>query len=233
MLGALQFPLDLKNVEKVIRQHGVTMIVLDPCKGLVPPDFKGNDDVAVRQYLEPIGALCNRTGATLIGLAHFGKRDSRDPGKLLLGSIAWSQVARSVISVAEIPDTGNRVLTNTKTNYSPEAARSSSASFRKRSTPPKVRPSSAPSNGSAKRTSTPETFWANPTVPRRSRSSTNTTTPTTSEGRGCTGTSNPRPKPTLTSAPRMPSQLAPTEASAARRSSACSTSWQTPVWLCR
>ena len=37
MLGALQFPLDLKNVEKVIRQHGVTMIVLDPCKGLVPP----------------------------------------------------------------------------------------------------------------------------------------------------------------------------------------------------
>lgn len=120
-IGALQFPLDLPSIEKVIRQHEVTMIVLDPCKGLVPSDFKGNDDVAVRQYLEPIGALCNRTGATLIGLAHFGKRDSRDPGKLLLGSIAWSQVARSVISVAEIPDTGNRVLTNTKTNYSPQA----------------------------------------------------------------------------------------------------------------
>lgn len=121
VLGALQFPLDLPSIENIIRQHDVTMIVLDPCKGLVPSDFKGNDDVAVRQYLEPIGALCNRTGATLIGLAHFGKRDSRDPGKLLLGSIAWSQVARSVISVAEIPDTGNRVLTNTKTNYSPQA----------------------------------------------------------------------------------------------------------------
>ncbi|MCX2929270.1 AAA family ATPase [Mycobacterium sp. CVI_P3] len=121
ILGALQFPLDLPHIEDVIRRHQVTMIVLDPCKGLVPSDFKGNDDVAVRQYLEPIGALCNRTGVTLIGLAHFGKRDSRDPGKLLLGSIAWSQVARSVISVAEDPDTDTRVLTNTKANYSSQA----------------------------------------------------------------------------------------------------------------
>ena len=68
-----------------------------------------------------------------------------------------------------IPDTGNRVLTNTRRTIRRRPARSSSASFRKRSTPPKVRPSSAPSDGSAKRTSTPETFWANPTVPRRSR----------------------------------------------------------------
>jgi hypothetical protein len=52
---------------------------------------------------------------------HFGKRESRDPGKLILGSVAWSQVARSVISIAEDPESGNRVLTNTKTNYSPRA----------------------------------------------------------------------------------------------------------------
>lgn len=121
VLGALQFPLDLPHFENVIRQHKVTMLILDPCKGLVGSDFKGNDDVAVRQYLEPIGQLCNRTGVTLIGLAHFGKRDSRDPGKLMLGSIAWSQVARSVISVAEDSESQTRVVTNTKTNYSPSA----------------------------------------------------------------------------------------------------------------
>ncbi|ABM13324.1 AAA family ATPase [Mycolicibacterium vanbaalenii] len=119
--GSVQFPLDLQRIEKVIEQYGVTMIVLDPCKGAVPRDFQGNDDVAVRQYLEPIAELCARCHVTLIGLVHFGKRESRDPGKLILGSVAWSQVARSVISIAEDPDTGNRVLTNTKANYSPHS----------------------------------------------------------------------------------------------------------------
>lgn len=119
--GSLIFPLDLAAIEQIIVEHNVTMIVLDPCKGMVGGDFQGNDDVAVRQYLEPIAALCARRNVTLIGLVHFGKRESRDPGKLILGSVAWSQVARSVISIAEDPDTGDRVLTNTKTNYSPQA----------------------------------------------------------------------------------------------------------------
>ena len=57
----------------------------------------------------------------LLGLVHFGKRESADSGKLILGSIAWSQVARSVLSVAEDTETGNRVLTNTKANFTARA----------------------------------------------------------------------------------------------------------------
>lgn len=121
VFGALQFPLDLQYLADVIHDHQVTMVILDPCKGMVPRDFQGNDDVAVRQYLEPIAALCARCDVTLVGLVHFGKRESRDPGKLILGSVAWSQVARSVISIAEDPDSGTRVLTNTKHNFSPQA----------------------------------------------------------------------------------------------------------------
>ena len=117
--GSLQLPLDLELIEEVIEARGVTMIVLDPCKGAVPADFRGNDDVAVRQYLEPLGKLCDRQRVTLLGLVHFGKRESTDPGKLILGSSAWSQVARSVVSIAEDSETGTRVLTGTKSNYSP------------------------------------------------------------------------------------------------------------------
>lgn len=115
--GALMFPLDLNAIEKVIRDHQVTMIFLDPAKAVVPPGFSGNDDIAVRQYLEPIAALADRAKVTIIGLAHFGKRVGSDSGQLMLGSVAWSQVARCVLSIAEDPDTGNRVLTNTKANY--------------------------------------------------------------------------------------------------------------------
>jgi hypothetical protein len=114
---ALQFPLDLPAIKQTITDRAITMMVLDPCKGVVPPDFKGSDDVAVRQYLEPIAKLCSDCHVTMLGLAHFGKRDSSDSGLLILGSIAWSQVARSVVSIAEDPDSGTRVLTNTKSNY--------------------------------------------------------------------------------------------------------------------
>lgn len=115
--GALMFPLDLRAIEEVIREHNVTMLFLDPAKAVVPPGFSGNDDIAVRQYLEPIAALADRCKVTVIGLAHFGKRQGADSGQLMLGSVAWSQVARCVLSIAEDPDTGTRVLTNTKANY--------------------------------------------------------------------------------------------------------------------
>lgn len=115
--GALVFPLDLYAIENTIREHGVTMLFLDPAKAVVPPGFSGNDDIAVRQYLEPIAAVADRCKVTIIGLAHFGKRVGADSGQLMLGSVAWSQVARCVLSIAEDPDTGTRVLTNTKANY--------------------------------------------------------------------------------------------------------------------
>lgn len=115
--GALMFPLDLYAIENTCRQYGVTMLFLDPAKAVVPPGFSGNDDIAVRQYLEPIAALADRCKVTIVGLAHFGKRDGADSGQLMLGSVAWSQVARCVLSIAEDPDTGTRVLTNTKANY--------------------------------------------------------------------------------------------------------------------
>jgi hypothetical protein len=115
--GALVFPLDLLAIEEVIRQNDVTMIFLDPAKAVVPAGFSGNDDIAVRQYLEPIAALADRCKVTIVGLAHFGKRVGADSGQLMLGSVAWSQVARCVLSIAEDPDAGTRVLTNTKANY--------------------------------------------------------------------------------------------------------------------
>lgn len=115
--GALVFPLDLEAIEDVIRSCAVTMVFLDPAKAVVPPGFSGNDDVAVRQYLEPIAALAHRRQVTIVGLAHFGKRMGADSGQLMLGSVAWSQVARCVLSIAEDEDSGTRVLTNTKANY--------------------------------------------------------------------------------------------------------------------
>src|SRR5699024_1392658 len=80
-------------------------------------DADRDDDV--RQSLEPLAALCDHLDIVVIGLVPFGKRESTDPGKLILGSIAWSQIARSVLSVA-VDDEGTIVVTNTKGNLAPK-----------------------------------------------------------------------------------------------------------------
>ncbi|MGV9714457.1 AAA family ATPase [Rhodococcus pyridinivorans] len=117
--GTLILPLDTFALEKVIAQHQVAFVVLDAATSSMSSELSGKDDRAVRQYLEPLAQLASRQGCVVFGLCHFGKRDGADTGKLILGSIAWSQVARSVLSVAKDEDSGNLVVTNTKGNLAP------------------------------------------------------------------------------------------------------------------
>lgn len=117
--GTVILPLDLGSLEKVIVQHQVAFVVLDAATSSMSSELSGKDDRAVRSYLEPLAQLAARQGCVVFGLCHFGKRDGTDTGKLILGSIAWSQVARSVLSVAKEEDSGNLVVTNTKANLAP------------------------------------------------------------------------------------------------------------------
>ncbi len=117
--GTVILPLDIGSLEKVIAQHQVAFVVLDAATSSMSSELSGKDDRAVRSYLEPLAQLASRQGCVVFGLCHFGKRDGTDTGKLILGSIAWSQVARSVLSVARDDDSGNLIVTNTKANLAP------------------------------------------------------------------------------------------------------------------
>lgn len=117
--GTLILPYDTLALEKVIAEHDVALVVLDAATSSMSSELSGKDDRAVRQYLEPLSQLAGRQNCVVFGLCHFGKRDGADTGKLILGSIAWSQVARSVLSVALDEDSGHLVVTNTKGNLAP------------------------------------------------------------------------------------------------------------------
>ena len=118
--GTVILPYDLAELDALIAEYGVTFIVLDAATSAMSSSLSGKDDRQVRQYLEPLSQLAARHNIVILGLVHFGKRDGADSGKLILGSIAWSQVARSVLSVALDPDSGNLVVTNTKGNLAPK-----------------------------------------------------------------------------------------------------------------
>lgn len=116
--SSLRLPDDAHLLELALKRQDVKFVVLDAAKSAMNPKLDGYRDDDVREFLEPLAAMADRNDIALLGLAHFGKRESSDTGKLLLGSIAWSQIARSVLSVA-VDDEGTLVVTNTKGNLAP------------------------------------------------------------------------------------------------------------------
>ena len=117
--GMLSLPGDIHRLADALKDHDVKLVILDAAKSAMHSSLDGYRDDDVRQFLEPLAGLCDALDIVVIGLVHFGKRESTDPGKLILGSIAWSQIARSVLSVA-VDDEGTLVVTNTKGNLAPK-----------------------------------------------------------------------------------------------------------------
>ncbi|UIZ91789.1 AAA family ATPase [Corynebacterium sp. CNCTC7651] len=115
--GSLTLPGDTGLLTRALVNNNVHLVVLDAAKSAMHGSLDGYRDDDVRQFLEPLASMADNIA--VIGLTHFGKRESADPGKLMLGSIAWSQIARSVLSVAPKED-GTLVVTNTKGNLARE-----------------------------------------------------------------------------------------------------------------
>ncbi|MFW9165167.1 AAA family ATPase [Corynebacterium striatum] len=113
--GHLKLPQDTNLLFDELNDQGVKFVVLDAAKSSMDPKLDGYKDDHVRQFLEPLAAAADKYGITVVGLAHFGKAEGKDTGKLLLGSIAWSQIARSVLSAAK-DDDGRLIVSNTKAN---------------------------------------------------------------------------------------------------------------------
>lgn len=114
----LVLPLDCELLTDIINEYDAAFVVLDAATSVIDGRLDGDKDRQMRQGLERIARIAQDTGAAVLGLVHFGKRDGNDTGKLILGSIAWSQVARSVMALAA-DDEGQLVLTNTKANLAP------------------------------------------------------------------------------------------------------------------
>lgn len=123
-------PLDLDALADLIDEYNAALVVLDAATSVMDGRLDGDRDRQMRQALEPVSKMAERTDCAVLGIVHFGKRESADTGKLILGSIAWSQVARSVMAVAKDDDTGHLVISNTKANLAPGDTPSLSAVIR-------------------------------------------------------------------------------------------------------
>jgi hypothetical protein len=114
----LSMPRDLPEVERAAAETGAAMLLLDPLMSRLDPGLDSHRDHEVRIALEPLTGLADRTNLTILGLIHHNKSGSTDPLQLVMGSRAFTAVARSIHTVMADPDdeTGKLRLFGTPKN---------------------------------------------------------------------------------------------------------------------
>ena len=117
IITGLTTPVDVPELAAYIGSHDVAMLVLDPLTSVMDGRIDAHRDREVRKALEPLGTLAAGTGAAVLGLVHLGKGIGSDPVNLILGSRAFSAVARVALVAARDPDDeASNVLSVEKSN---------------------------------------------------------------------------------------------------------------------
>ncbi|MGI8700370.1 MAG: AAA family ATPase [Nocardioidaceae bacterium] len=117
--GQPVFPTDTTLLAGAIEETKAALVILDAATSVIDGALDGDRDRQMRQALEPLGRIAGQNACSILGIVHFGKRADADTGKLILGSIAWSQVARAVVAVARDDDSGDLLIQPTKHNLAP------------------------------------------------------------------------------------------------------------------
>ncbi|MDX3522374.1 AAA family ATPase [Streptomyces scabiei] len=110
----LSLPQDNSLMEQAITEHGVALVVLDPLMSCIGKGIDTHRERDVRLALDPLARMADRTGAVLLGIAHFNKGASTDPASLITGSGAFKNVPRAVFGFARDDDNECRVMTQAK-----------------------------------------------------------------------------------------------------------------------
>lgn len=114
----LSLPRDLHQVERAADEADAALLLLDPLMSRLSDSLDTHRDGDVRRALEPLTAVADRTGMAVLGLIHHNKSGSADPLQLVMGSKAFTAVARSVHTVVPDPEdeTDTRRLFGTPKN---------------------------------------------------------------------------------------------------------------------
>jgi hypothetical protein len=112
----LQLPADGAALAGLIAEIEAVMVSLDPLLSTIARGLDTHKNAEVRAALEPLKALAEASGCTVLGNAHFNKGRGSDPVSLVTGSSAFGDVARAVIGFAHSRETDEYVLTQLKNN---------------------------------------------------------------------------------------------------------------------
>jgi len=109
---------DIETLGTQVEQiGGVSLLLVDPIVSAVANDMNKANDVC--RSLQPIVDFANQYQCAIIGISHLGKgTQGKDPTERILGSQAFSALARMVWLTVTNKETGDRVLVRSKSNIS-------------------------------------------------------------------------------------------------------------------
>jgi hypothetical protein len=97
---SISLPCDVEGLTGEITGIGAALLSVDPVMSVLSNTLDTHKDREVRQALEPLGRLADRTGCVVLGNAHFNKSSGNDPLSLIMGSAAFGNVARAALGFA-------------------------------------------------------------------------------------------------------------------------------------
>ena len=111
---SLSLPADNCLLEEAITSYGIALVALDPLLSAISDTLDTHVNRQVRQALDPLARMADRTGAVVAGVAHFNKSGGTDASSLITASGAFKDVARFIFAFATDDDDGSKVITQTK-----------------------------------------------------------------------------------------------------------------------
>jgi hypothetical protein len=109
----LCLPDDVGLLTDSINENDVALVVVDPLMSTINDSLSTNNTREVRTALEPLAAMADQTGASVVCIAHFNKATGLDAASRISGSGAFKDLARAVMVFAVGPD-GERVFSQPK-----------------------------------------------------------------------------------------------------------------------
>lgn len=96
---------DMPAIRAVVEQHRIGILWIDPISSYLPGTDR-NSEGNIRDGLSGLQTLMEDTGVAVVGIAHVGKGDGtgRRAEQRLLGSTAFSALARCVWMLTNLPD---------------------------------------------------------------------------------------------------------------------------------
>lgn len=93
----LSVPADLERLAEVCEMHDVALLVLDPLMSAMHASLDTHKEREIRQALDPLARFARDTNIAVIGLIHANKSTTTDPLNSIMGSRAFTAVARAVL----------------------------------------------------------------------------------------------------------------------------------------
>jgi hypothetical protein len=115
-VATLSLPHDNDLFEAAIYDHGVALVVLDPLMSLVSDRIDTHRERDVREALDPLAKIADRTKAVILGIAHWNKGSGSDISARITGSGAFKNVPRAIFGFGRDPESadGSCVMTQSK-----------------------------------------------------------------------------------------------------------------------